>query len=355
MSDPTRPSRLPSRPARSTPLCFSGQLRVFRLVEALRPWLIAIAGLMGAGLCQAALAQTTNLSPDTSPRLSPDRSPGALPHTSPDPSPHISPNISPDTSPDTSPHISPNISPDTSPDTSPDMSADSREPSLTLVIPFSAGSGPDHVAHTMARVWAERSGGRVVVRHLPDRQGYLAARQVATARPDGQVLLLTCSTLLARPVRLPDDPFQPPAASAQDFTSIARVGQLPFVTVFPPGMFGRWLTPLSTPPAFGPTPATTALPTTTTTPSAALAGVLPATPADRSALVSPPDWEDFDALTSRDAPAWNALLAPPRLPGPLADQLRTTWGQVVSDPRVRMALAQTGTELWERIPAGDSR
>ena len=81
MSDPTRPSRLPSRPARSTPLCFSGQLRVFRLVEALRPWLIAIAGLMGAGLCQAALAQTTNLSPDTSPRLSPDRSPGALPHT----------------------------------------------------------------------------------------------------------------------------------------------------------------------------------------------------------------------------------------------------------------------------------
>lgn len=287
-----------------------------RLVAALRPWLIAIVWLMGAGLFQAALAQTTHPSPDTSRYTSR--------YTSPDPSP----------------------------DTLPDTSADRREPSLTLVIPFSAGSGPDHVARTMARVWAERSGGRVVVRNLPDRQGYLAAREVATARPDGQLLLLTCSTLLARPARLPDDPFQPPAASAEDFTSIARVGQLPFVTVFPPGMFGRWLTPLATPPAFGPTPATTAA---TAAPSASLAGVLPATPADRSALASPPDWEDFEALTSRDAPAWNALLAPPRLPGTLADQLRTTWAQVVSDPRVRMALAQTGTELWERIPPGGSR
>ncbi|RZI58915.1 MAG: hypothetical protein EOP37_13715 [Rubrivivax sp.] len=256
------------------------------VIDRLRPWLIGVAWLLSAGLFKAALAQP----------------------------------------------------------------ADSGVPSLTLVIPFSAGSGPDHVARTMAQVWAERAGGQVLVRNLPDRQGYLAARQVATARPDGQVLLLTCSTLLERPARLPDDPFQPPAASAEDFTPISRVGQLPFVTVFPPGMFGRWLTRLATPPAFA---------TTSTVPAAedaaTLARVLPATPADRSALMAAPDWEDFDALTSRDAPAWNALLAPPHLPGKLADQLRTTWGQVVSDPRVRMALAQTGTELWERLPAGEVR
>lgn len=273
-----------------------------RIGAAVRPWLIAIVWLLCAGLWKAALAQSV------------DASSGA--------------------------------------------SEIPSEPSVTLVIPFSAGSGPDHVARTMARVWAERSGGHVVVRNLPDRQGYLAARQVATARPDGQVLLLTCSTLLERPARLPDDPFQPPAASAEDFTAISRVGQLPFVTVFPPGMFGQWLTPLATPPAFATlasTPAAATAAATSAENTATLARVLPATQADRSALAAPPDREDFDALRSRDAPAWNALLAPPHLPGKLADQLRASWGQVVSDPRVRMALAQTGTELWERIPAGGAR
>ncbi|WP_431048110.1 tripartite tricarboxylate transporter substrate-binding protein [Roseateles sp. L2-2] len=292
------PKHSPGRPP--SPTASGHRLRV---VDALRPWLIAIGWLLFAGLFKAALAQTSVSAGATSL-------------------------------------------------TSIDASAEGDPPPLTLVIPFSAGSGPDHVAHTMARVWTERSGQRVVVRNLPDRQGYLAAREVSTAPPDGRTVLMTCSTLLERPARLPDDPFQPPAASAEDFTPISRVGQLPFVTVFPPGMFGRWLTPLSTPPAFG---ATSAAASTPATSAAALSGVLPATPADRSPLAAPPDWEDFDALTSRDAPAWNALLAPPHLPGKLADQLRATWGQVVSDPRVRMALAQTGTELWERIPAGGVR
>lgn len=266
-----------------------GRLRPPRIGDAVRPWLIAIAWLMCAGLFNAALAQTA------------DR----LPHTLPDPST--------------------------------DAGAPSA-PSLTLVIPFSAGSGPDHVARTMARVWTERSGQAVVVHNLPDREGYRAAREVATARPDGQVLLLTCSPLLERPARLVDDPFRPPATSAEDFTPIARVGQLPFVTVFPRGMFGRWLTPLSPPPSL-----------------AGLAGALPASGVDRSALADPPDRTDFDALDTRDTPAWNALLAPPRLPRALAARLRADWGQVVSDARVRLALAQSGTELWERIPREASR
>lgn len=228
---------------------------------------------------------------------------------------------------------------------------DTREGSLTLVIPFSAGSGPDHVARTMARVWTERSAQAVEVRNLPDREGYLAARQVATARPDGQVLLLTSSPLLERPARRVDDPFQPPTASAEDFTPIARVGQHPFVTVFPPGMFGRWLTPLST-------PLSTALnaPPSSVGPTRALNAAMPDPRfVSGAALADPPDLADFDALDRRDVPTWNALLAPPRLPDGLAARLRADWGQVMSDPRVRLALAQSGTELWERIPREPAR
>ncbi|WP_067269155.1 tripartite tricarboxylate transporter substrate-binding protein [Mitsuaria sp. 7] len=276
MSPPPLPHRPPSWSS------FAGRLRLSRVGDTVRPWLIATVWLVCAGLFKAALAQT------------------------------------------------------------PDAATDTREGSLTLVIPFSAGSGPDHVARTMARVWTERSGQAVEVRNLPDRQGYLAARQVATARPDGQVLLLTSSPLLERPARLVDDPFQPPTASVEDFTPIARVGQLPFVTVFPPGMFGRWLTPLSTP---LPAPSTAA-----PSPASALRAAMPDPRfVSGAALADPPDRADFDALDTRDVAAWNALLAP-RLPDGLAARLRADWGQVMSDPRVRLALAQSGTELWERIP-----
>ena len=222
----------------------------------------------------------------------------------------------------------------------PDDPAASEPQGLTLVIPFSPGSGPDRVARTMAEVWTERFGEPVAVRNLPDREGYAAARQVATAAPDGRVLLLTSSPLLDRPARLPDEPFRPPVVSASDFTPLARVGHHPFVVVFPRGMFGRWLTPLSEPEA---------------APEAIRA--LSAAASVRSGLTSPsaqaleavPDHQDFNDL-SRVVPTWNALLAPPRLPAPLAARLRADWQAVVSDARVRLALAQTGVELWERLP-----
>ncbi len=254
-----------------------------RLRDRLRPWLIAILWLLFAALFRAALAAT--------------------PHNA-EPAPET--------------------------------------PPVALVTPFSAGSGPDQVARTMAAVWMQRTGEPVVVRNLPDRQGYAASRQVAMAAPDGRTLLLTSSPLLERPPRLADDPFAPPAASAADFTPLARVGLHPFVTVFPPGMFGEWLAPMKSP---------------LTSPAAlrALTGpaprrVEPMFPQSLTSLDNPPDSEDFKDLVARDVPTWNALLAPPRLPEALAARLREQWRQVIDDPRVRIALAQTGTELWEIIP-----
>lgn len=215
---------------------------------------------------------------------------------------------------------------------------------LTLVTPFGTGSGPDHVARTMALVWTERTGEPVEVRNLPDRQGYVAARLVASAPPDGQVLLLTTSPLLQRPPRLPDEPFTPPAASVSDFTPLARVGLHPFVIVFPPGMFGDRLTPLSPPlPAPAVAGALSRFPTGTARGAAMV-------PQSLTTLDATPDHEDFSDLVTRDVIDWNALLAPPRLPAPLAARLRAEWRQVIADARVRVALAQSGTELWEAIP-----
>ncbi|MDH0867047.1 hypothetical protein [Mitsuaria sp. GD03876] len=251
------------------------------LRDRLRPWLIALVWLSCAGLFKAAFAEP---------------SPADTPHAA---------------------------------------------PALILVTPFGPKSGPGHVARTMADVWAERTGAAVEIRHLPDRQGYAAARLVAASPPDGRVLLLTVSTLLDRPPRLADDPFAPVAATASDFTPLARVGHLPFVTAFPPGMFGRWVT-LPAPPA--PAPAAVAALTPVASRAAAMV------PRSLAPLDAVPDHEDFRDLVARDVPAWNALLAPPRLPAPLAAELRETWRHVLADARVRLALAQTGTELWEILP-----
>lgn len=122
---------------------------------------------------------------------------------------------------------------------------------MPLVIPFAAGSDPDQVARTMTQVGSERTGEPVAIhhvpachvpaRHVPTRQGYVAAREVATAAPDGPVLRLTTTNLLERPPKTSDEPFAPTPASAVDCTPLARVGLRPFVSLFPPGMFGRWL------------------------------------------------------------------------------------------------------------------
>ncbi|OWQ91378.1 hypothetical protein CDN99_09435 [Roseateles aquatilis] len=189
---------------------------------------------------------------------------------------------------------------------------------LTLVTPFSAGSGPDQVARVIAQCWSERIGEPVEVQNMPDRQGYTAARWVSTARADGRLLLLTSDVLLHPPPRRASDEATPVTLTAANFTPLARVGQLPFVTVLPAGLFGRRLTPLTAPQA---------LPVTMRA---------PAPPALFSDL--------------RDGP-WNALLAPPRMPPRLAERLRAELREVLADPRVRLALAQTGTELWEVVPA----
>ena len=267
----------------------------WRINDALRPWLIALIWLVCAALFKAAL--------------------GATPAPSPAPAPASAP-------------------------TSASISAPAADAQiLTLVLPFGDGSGPDAVARAIAAAWTDRTGEPVMLERLPGRQGYAAARRVASATPDGHTLLLTTSSLLERPPRLSDDLFSPKTAAASEFTVIARVGQMPFVSLWPAGQFAQRLTAL--PPAPLPAEALRVL-------SARASGSLPG-------LETPPGPEDFDALDRRDTPDWNALLAPGRLPEALAEQLRRDWRAVLADPRVRLALAQAGTELWERIPATEAR
>ncbi|TAJ40563.1 MAG: tripartite tricarboxylate transporter substrate binding protein, partial [Reyranella sp.] len=65
---------------------------------------------------------------------------------------------------------------------------------VTIVVPFTAGSGTD----TMARIFAERlaavGGQPVVVDNKPGANGGLAAAAVARAAPDGYTLMMTTNS-----------------------------------------------------------------------------------------------------------------------------------------------------------------
>lgn len=223
-------------------------------------------------------------------------------------------------------------------------------PPITLVIPYNPGSGPDQVARAIARVWSELLHEPVVVKHVAERQGQIAARWVASAPPDGRLLLLTTSSLLDRPLRRrgPDD-LQAEPLQVRSFTPLMRVGDLPFAVIIKDGMVTAQM----------PAPA----PLLDAPGQAAVTAALErihgrAKPSPRN---EPPTY--FPSPTAPRLPAspmpvlddsplvpWNALLAPPQLPAALATRLRSELGDVLTDPRVRLTMAQAGSEFWYEIP-----
>ncbi|MFL5029232.1 MAG: Bug family tripartite tricarboxylate transporter substrate binding protein [Xanthobacteraceae bacterium] len=66
---------------------------------------------------------------------------------------------------------------------------------ITLVVPYTAGSGFDTTARMIGQKFSERSGQPVVVDNKPGASGALGAEVVATAPPDGYTLLLTGTPL----------------------------------------------------------------------------------------------------------------------------------------------------------------
>lgn len=70
---------------------------------------------------------------------------------------------------------------------------------LTIVVPFPAGGGPDVAARVLAEKLAPRLGQAVVVENKPGAGALLGAGTVARAAADGHTLLLTPNTLAISP------------------------------------------------------------------------------------------------------------------------------------------------------------
>lgn len=70
---------------------------------------------------------------------------------------------------------------------------------VTLVVPFPPGGGPDLAARTMAEKLATRWGQSVVIENKPGAGALLGAAHVARAAADGHTLLFTPNTMAISP------------------------------------------------------------------------------------------------------------------------------------------------------------
>jgi tripartite-type tricarboxylate transporter receptor subunit TctC len=102
---------------------------------------------------------------------------------------------------------------------------------ITLVLPFTAGSGTDTTTRIISQHLSQALGVGVVIENKAGANGMLAATYVARAAPDGYTLFVTTNTThSANPYLLKTLTYDP----VKDFTPIARTGDLPFMLVLNP-------------------------------------------------------------------------------------------------------------------------
>ena len=102
---------------------------------------------------------------------------------------------------------------------------------VKLVVPFTAGSGTDIVARTLAEKLGPLIGAQVLVDNKPGAGGTLGAAQVAKAAPDGYTLLIHSSGHLVNPALYPKLSYD----TLKDFDGITTLASLPNVLVVNPG------------------------------------------------------------------------------------------------------------------------
>lgn len=89
---------------------------------------------------------------------------------------------------------------------------------ITLVVPFTPGSGIDIIARSLGQKIGADWHEPVVIDNKPGASGGLGAKFVANATPDGYTLMVTASAVAVYPALSRSAPYDP----VRDFTPIAR-------------------------------------------------------------------------------------------------------------------------------------
>jgi len=88
-------------------------------------------------------------------------------------------------------------------------SAQTAGRTITIVVPFTPGTGPDILARTIGEEIQKRWNQSVVVDNKPGASGNIGTQVVARAAPDGLTLLMTSNPFTANISLLKDVPYDP--------------------------------------------------------------------------------------------------------------------------------------------------
>jgi tripartite-type tricarboxylate transporter receptor subunit TctC len=103
---------------------------------------------------------------------------------------------------------------------------------IRWIVPYPAGGGTDVIARTLAEAMRATLGQQIVVDNRPGASTNIGAELVARARPDGYTIMSADNALLAFNEHLYTKlPFNP----EKDFSYIGAIGKFPLVLVVSPG------------------------------------------------------------------------------------------------------------------------
>ncbi len=103
---------------------------------------------------------------------------------------------------------------------------------VTLVVPFTPGSGSDTIARIVGPKLAAKWGQPVVVDNKPGASGNLGTQFVAKAAPDGHTLLMAINTHTMTPSIYKQQPFD----AVNDFTPVSKLAEANFALAVHPGV-----------------------------------------------------------------------------------------------------------------------
>ena len=112
----------------------------------------------------------------------------------------------------------------------PDAAANWPNKPLRAVVPFTAGSASDAVAHIVSERLGAQLGYTVVIENRPGAGGTIGVGVAAKANPDGYTLLVHSSSYTVTPTTYPNTPYD----TLRDFAGITPLANLPNVLVIAP-------------------------------------------------------------------------------------------------------------------------
>jgi tripartite-type tricarboxylate transporter receptor subunit TctC len=104
---------------------------------------------------------------------------------------------------------------------------------VTLVVPFSPGTGIDILARVIAPKLSQKWGQAVVVENKPGASGNIGTDLVAKADPDGYTLMVTVNTFTITPSLIKNTPYN----VVRDFTPISKIATATYCFAVNPKVF----------------------------------------------------------------------------------------------------------------------